>query len=128
MTKTPKDYEVGYARPPKGSRFKPGQSGNPSGRPKGVNKLGTDLLAEFGEVVRVRENGREVELTKQQLVIKALITKAAKGDSNAAFKALELRHKLAPDQTEVTPPEPMSEDEEEILACFSRRLGHPDDR
>ena len=25
---------VGYKRPPKGSRFRPGQSGNPSGRPK----------------------------------------------------------------------------------------------
>ncbi len=28
------EYEVGYGKPPKHSRFKPGQSGNPNGRPK----------------------------------------------------------------------------------------------
>ena len=34
------DYEVGYAKPPQSSRFKPGRSGNPNGRPKGArNKL-----------------------------------------------------------------------------------------
>nr|WP_306262013.1 DUF5681 domain-containing protein [Pararhizobium sp. IMCC21322] len=30
------DYEVGYAKPPQSSRFKPGMSGNPKGRPKGA--------------------------------------------------------------------------------------------
>ena len=29
------DYEIGYGRPPKSTRFKPGQSGNPKGRKKG---------------------------------------------------------------------------------------------
>jgi len=29
--------EVGYKRPPKATRFKPGQSGNPKGRPKGTS-------------------------------------------------------------------------------------------
>lgn len=28
------DYEVGYGKPPKENRFKPGQSGNPRGRPR----------------------------------------------------------------------------------------------
>lgn len=28
-----RDYEVGYGKPPKHSQFKPGQSGNPEGRP-----------------------------------------------------------------------------------------------
>ena len=36
-------YEVGYARPPLHSRFRPGQSGNPAGRRKGAHNLGTDV-------------------------------------------------------------------------------------
>ncbi len=33
-------YEVGYAKPPEGSKFRKGVSGNPRGRPKGSkNKL-----------------------------------------------------------------------------------------
>ena len=37
--KTP--YDVGYARPPKDSRFKPGQSGNPRGRARGAKNTST---------------------------------------------------------------------------------------
>ena len=39
------DYEVGYGKPPKSRQWKPGQSGNPKGRPKGArNRLGTQFL------------------------------------------------------------------------------------
>ena len=31
------DTQVGYGRPPKTTRFKKGQSGNPEGRPKGAS-------------------------------------------------------------------------------------------
>ena len=33
------DYEVGYGKPPKDKQWKPGQSGNPSGKPAGTNNL-----------------------------------------------------------------------------------------
>lgn len=34
------DYEVGYAKPPEGAKYRKGVSGNPRGRPKGAkNKL-----------------------------------------------------------------------------------------
>ena len=33
------DNRVGYRRPPRDSRFQPGQSGNPRGRPRGVKSL-----------------------------------------------------------------------------------------
>jgi hypothetical protein len=35
-------YEIGYGKPPKHSRFQPGQSGNSAGR-KGVRNLMTDV-------------------------------------------------------------------------------------
>ncbi len=34
----PRDYEVGYGKPPSRTRFRSGQSGNPRGRPKGTKK------------------------------------------------------------------------------------------
>jgi Family of unknown function (DUF5681) len=43
--------KVGYGKPPLNSRYKPGQSGNPSGRPKGAASFRSDFAAELGELV-----------------------------------------------------------------------------
>lgn len=36
--------KVGYCNPPIHTRFKPGQSGNPSGRPKGSKNFSTQMM------------------------------------------------------------------------------------
>ena len=43
MTDTTKTYEVGFGRPPRHTRFKAGQSGNPKGKAKGAVNLATDV-------------------------------------------------------------------------------------
>ncbi len=77
-------YEVGYGKPPRNTRFKPGQSGNPNGRPAGKKNLATvlgDVLAE--EVVAVVGKGRHQKMTKLKATITQLVNKATSGDLKA---------------------------------------------
>ena len=49
--------KVGYKHPPKHTRFKPGQSGNPRGRPKRARSLKAEFLEElkfFPQNIRAR--------------------------------------------------------------------------
>lgn len=78
------DDRVGFKRPPKRTRFQPGVSGNPKGRTKHVRNLKTEFLEELGEVIRVREGDREMNISKQRAFVKALVAAAIKGDMRAA--------------------------------------------
>jgi len=74
---------VGYKRPPKSTQFRPHQSGNPGGRPKKVASLREDLEAELSQQVTHKEGGRELQITKQQAFVKALVAAAIGGDARA---------------------------------------------
>jgi len=71
---------VGYKRPPLATRFQPGQSGNPKGRPKGSRNLGTILDEELGTRITVTENGKRKKITKCHAFAKQLVNKGAAGD------------------------------------------------
>ena len=75
-TNGPGGYGVGYGRPPQHTRFKPGQSGNPKGRPKGTINLKTDLMEELSERISVSEGGKPKKLSKQRALLKSLVAKA----------------------------------------------------
>jgi hypothetical protein len=73
-----KEFEIGYGRPPHATRFKPGQSGNPRGRPKRSKNGKTLLLEALNETVLVAENGIQKRITKLYLLIRTLILRATK--------------------------------------------------
>lgn len=82
----PKNAKVGYCSPPKHTRFKKGQSGNPQGRPKGTLNMATVLERTLREKVVINENGRRKTVTKLKAALKQLSNKAASGE----LKALQL--------------------------------------
>ena len=71
-------YRVGYGHPPKHSQFRPGQSGNPSGRPKRVKNLQAELLEELGELTRIREGDTELEIPKGRAIAKTLVRRSGR--------------------------------------------------
>jgi hypothetical protein len=77
------NYEVGYGRPPRHTRFQKGRSGNPSGRPKGSRNVATLLKQQLNERVEVREKGRLRKITKLEAIVTQLVNKAATGDQRA---------------------------------------------
>lgn len=95
--------DVGYGRPPKHSRWKKGQSGNPRGRPKAKRDPGDELLAELGELIQITEGGRTRSITKMRALIKSLIARAIKGDTRAGNLILVWRARQLADNPEAEP-------------------------
>jgi Family of unknown function (DUF5681) len=78
---------VGYRNPPRGSRFRKGQSGNPKGRPRG-GRTELPYEAVLGQKVIVRENGRERRVTAAEAFILHLTKLGLEGDSAAGRAAI----------------------------------------
>jgi hypothetical protein len=90
-TKTRKRAGGNYRNPPESTRFKPGQSGNPKGRPKGVKNFETDLLEALLEPVEIKNaNGRRTMTTAQKAVARKLVAKAREGDPRACQQLINL--------------------------------------
>jgi hypothetical protein len=119
------EEKVGFGRPPAATRFKPGQSGNPKGRPKGSLNLKTDLRNELSETIQIREGERSLKVSKQRAMLKSLVAKALKGDARAANVVLTLVDKLfATDAAAVEEVPALTSDDQAILERFlARRLG-----
>jgi Family of unknown function (DUF5681) len=82
------DDKVGYGRPPKHTRWKKGQSGNPSGRPKGAANPVDEFMAELAEMIQVTEGGKPKRITKLRALIKRLTAGAITGDVRSSSLVL----------------------------------------
>jgi len=90
------NHKVGYGKPPKGSQFKKGASGNPKGRPKGSKNFGILVENQFLKPVTVTANGRKTKMTMIEVIIARLLKKAAEGDLVAMKAALDYFAKFFP--------------------------------
>lgn len=83
----------GYGDPPKHTRFKKGQSGNPAGKPKKlpiIDELLADVLGE--------QNGTSIAKD----ILNALVKKAKRGDVRAAEVLFDRAYGKAKEKIEVS--------------------------
>jgi hypothetical protein len=128
-TKSSDGVQVGYGRPPLHSRFRPGQSGNPRGRRKGVRNFATDVKAALKAPVSLNEKGKTKRVSTQEAMLLRLKEKALKGDSRALDQLIRLAQMFNDDgPTEVSPGQNAETEDQEILDAYAEalRLGTSD--
>ena len=127
-----RDYEVGYGKPPRTTRFKKGQSGNPRGRRSGSKNLSTLLSEALNEPVIVTENGRRRKITKREAIVREVVNYSARPDLRAVRIVFELLRDIE-GQSEPASPETSAfttADEEvieQLKARLNRNKGKSDD-
>jgi hypothetical protein len=114
-----KNYEVGYCRPPKHTQFRPGQSGNPAGRRKGLHNLKTDVKRTLAMPVKVKGAGRTRTSSTQEGILLALRDKALRGNERAIVHYLDLAERHNNDATEIGPTQALPSDDQAILDAYA---------
>jgi len=114
-----KDCEIGYGRPPKATRFAPGNSGNPRGRPKGSRSVGAILKGIMTQKVTVTEGGRMRRVSRLEVMLLRLANDAARGDARVTKLLLELNDRYGQPAEGGVQSSELSSDDREILAAYS---------
>jgi Family of unknown function (DUF5681) len=119
------DYDIGYGKPPKHTRFRPGQSGNPKGRPRGARNFRTAIREALQEKIVIREGGRTRKLSKMDALIQVLLNKGLKGDPKglAAIVQLARGAGLMDEELESYSKESLTAEDQAILDDYLSRLG-----
>lgn len=100
------DYEVGYGRPPKEGRFKPGRSGNPSGRPRrSQQELSRgEIFWSIGYAKITLRNKKEyLRVSRLEAVVQRLKLMELAGDKEASRLLQQLRRLFPEQRSECAP-------------------------
>ena len=124
--KVPKDYEVGFRRPPVETRFKPGGVGNPKGRPKKRQTVGQIIEGALMTKVTVMENGRSKNMTAEEVIIRKLALDAASGDKRAIQTLFTLRDRYQHSSETTLDTTDLQSDDRKILDDYFAALHRND--
>lgn len=116
------DSPVGYCNPPRHTRFKKGQSGNPKGRTKKNKNWATVLIETLNEKVAINENGKRKKITKLEAMAKQTANKAASGDVRAARMLFDLIQQVEIKEPTASASEPFGEVDQTILRQLIKRI------
>ena len=97
-------YEIGFSKPPKHTRFKPGQSGNPRGRPKAAKSAGAALNNALEAKVKLRGNGKERGVSSLDAYFIRVVMDAIQGKaSSQRLLLLALMERFLPINADAAP-------------------------
>ncbi len=88
--KSSSDYEVGCGKPPKEHQFKPGQSGNPRGRPRSKKSGSTDISELLGEPIKVTTGGKVRDMGPFEASLRKLAKRAVGGHLPSILKFIKI--------------------------------------
>jgi hypothetical protein len=77
------ENSVGYKKPPRHSQFKPGQSGNPKGRPKKGTTFQDVIAKQLRARVPILSHGKRRKISMLEAIIRQNLSRAANGDMKA---------------------------------------------
>lgn len=97
QSKEEADYAVGYGKPPVASRFKPGISGNPRGRPKAAKGLDTIVRDTLTQKVAVRTSTGEKRISRIEAALHKTVELAMKGNPRALAQVIKLYADAVPE-------------------------------
>jgi hypothetical protein len=119
------DYEVGYGKPPRHTRFKKGEpSANPRGRP--AKNLMALLVEGLNKPVVVTEDGQRRTITVREAIVTQLINKSATADLRATKMLLDMIKDAEKQTAAASPAEKpwFTAADEEVVDQLIERLRH----
>jgi hypothetical protein len=121
------DYEVGYGKPPRHTRFVKGQSGNPRGRPANAKNFKTLLNEALNQPLIVTENGERRKVSKRQAMVTQLVNRSAIADFRAMKILLDIMREVE-GHTDADSPETsgFTEADEKVIEQLMARLSTPE--
>jgi Family of unknown function (DUF5681) len=120
--------KIGFGKPPVSTRFKPGKSGNPAGRPKGTRNLSSDVKRTLQAKIRLKDNGKPRKVSAQEALLMRLREKALKGDSRSLDRLLSYARIFNNDSEETMPKGSMAEEDQAILDAYAAEIRANADR
>ena len=112
--------DVGYGRPPVEHQFKPGQSGNKRGRPKGSKNEATIINGILNRKIKITQNGQTRQISLLEGIHLKFAEDALRGNPKAA--AFLLARKQLIESIEQPAAAALDADERKILDGFIQEI------
>lgn len=104
--------------PPASTRFQPGQSGNPAGRPPKERSLLRHVEKELDAEVQITEGDEVLRLTKREVLAKRMVNSALTGDARAIASLMRLLGTATDSHDQASATVPL----ESVMNFLTRRL------